>query len=121
MDERIFYIYKIECTANGKKYIGRTQHLNNRFQWHLSALRSNRHYIADMQNDFNQYGFKSFRFSIIEKTNGNEVNNRDGSRERYWMQRLRTYDANYGYNSNDPRYNKKSCGHREGRGGRRTV
>jgi hypothetical protein len=63
-----FGVYKIEC--NGECYIGGTAaafHL--RWRNHLHELRKGKHHNHILQEEFNKYGEKSFKFSILEVIN----------------------------------------------------
>lgn len=107
-----FYIYKIECLANGKKYIGRTEirHAEQRRRAHLSALRNNNHRMEDMQADFNKYGEEGFEFEIIEACcrERNEYEDCvDGNREKAWMSFYQSYKREFGYNYRDPKFHPR--------------
>ncbi len=58
------YIYKIECTVNGRFYYGRTNSFNKRRSCHLHQLRKNIHVNRHLQNIYNKYGEDSLEFSI---------------------------------------------------------
>lgn len=68
-------IYKITCTQNLKFYIGSAAAFKasdskkgfyRRLQRHLLALNANKHHNKILQNSWNKYGEKSFKFEILE-------------------------------------------------------
>ena len=59
-------VYQIYNTINGKRYIGSSIHIEQRFKEHLRNLRANKHANAHLQNAWNKYGEKSFVFEDIE-------------------------------------------------------
>lgn len=103
-----WYIYALKCTTSNRIYVGRTRKPRNRQYAHLSALRSNRHYNKELQKDYNAFGEDTFEFVILEKS-AHEMN-RHGGRERYWMEKLRTYNVQYGYNNLDPKFTRSKEG-----------
>lgn len=62
-------IYCIINTINGKKYIGSSKNIYNRWLKHRATLRGNYHGNPHLQSAWNKYGEKSFHFFIIEKCN----------------------------------------------------
>lgn len=60
-------VYKIINIVNNKFYIGSTsESFIKRWSHHINALRRNTHKNIHLQNAFNKYGEKSFKFEIIE-------------------------------------------------------
>lgn len=60
-------IYKIENLVNGKVYVGQTvKNVQRRMQCHIVKLNGNYHNNIHLQNAWNKYGEKNFKFSIIE-------------------------------------------------------
>ena len=59
-------IYTITNLINGKFYLGSSNNLAKRKREHIWALRKNEHNNPHLQNAFNKYGEKSFKFEIIE-------------------------------------------------------
>lgn len=59
-------VYQIYNTVNGKRYIGSSIHIEQRFKEHLRNLRANKHANAHLQNAWNKYGEHSFVFEEIE-------------------------------------------------------
>lgn len=90
-------VYAIECTANGKVYIGMSSNVKHRWSHHLSDLRAGRHRVPDMQEDYNKYG-ECFSFSVVDEVNTYA----DRCKEFKWQIKLKTLDRRYGYNYRDP-------------------
>lgn len=59
-------VYQIYNTINGKRYIGSSIHIEQRFKEHLRNLRANRHVNAHLQSAWNKYGEHSFILEEIE-------------------------------------------------------
>ncbi len=60
-------VYCITNIINGKKYIGSSINIRNRWNKHLSCLKLNNHGNFHLQNAFNKYGIENFTFNIIEE------------------------------------------------------
>src|ERR1700741_5133770 len=60
-------VYAIECSANGKRYIGSSVGAHNRWYQHRRLLRKGKHTSPYLQHAFNFYGVGAFRFCLIEK------------------------------------------------------
>ena len=99
----MYTIYKIECSANQKAYVGRCHCFEGRVSKHFCNLRGNRHTNKQLQADFNKYGEGAFKASVLETT-------LDMGREREWMLTLRTNDPEHGYNELDPCFGKGRWG-----------
>ena len=59
-------VYQIYNTVNGKRYIGSSIHIEQRFKEHLRNLRANKHVNAHLQSAWNKYGEHSFVFEEVE-------------------------------------------------------
>lgn len=66
-------IYKIINSKTGICYIGSSTDIGSRLQKHFSELRFNRHTNKRLQEDFNTYGIKIFKWSIVEETSENLI------------------------------------------------
>jgi len=58
-------IYCIENLKNGKKYIGQSVDLEKRKYEHFRMLKGNNHDNRHLQNAYNKYGEKVFKFRIL--------------------------------------------------------
>jgi hypothetical protein len=59
-------IYYIECTKNGKRYIGSTScDANNRMSNHKFRLRKGTHVNKSLQDDWNTFGEAAFNFIML--------------------------------------------------------
>ena len=92
------YIYKITNDINNKVYVGKTEHVNPETRWkeHLQDYKKRKCEKRPLYSAMNKYGTEHFHFEVIEETDCPE------ERERYWIEKLRTYvgfeDCN-GYNA----------------------
>lgn len=59
-------VYQIYNTVNGKRYIGSSIHIEQRFKEHIRNLRTNKHANAHLQSAWNKYGEHSFVFEEVE-------------------------------------------------------
>ncbi len=64
MDSGIYMIY---CVETNKPYIGRAENLDERKSEHFSNLKNGNHPCKEMQQDYDEFGAESFRYSILEK------------------------------------------------------
>lgn len=96
-------VYVITNTVTGRKYVGSTSRKPKyRFENHLNCLRGNRHSNVELQKDFNKYGEECFEFSILEECT--HIGNTNP--EYDWIEKLRTFDSQYGYNTTESGVNK---------------
>lgn len=94
----IYKIYAIRCKTNKKMYVGRTtQTVEERIRAHLQLLRKGKHTSKLMQEDFKQYGEDAFEYYELE--DGLTFQDRD--REFFYMDKYKTCDSKYGYNTRD--------------------
>ena len=85
-------IYSIECTVNGKCYIGRTSDTKRRQQDHFCALRGKRHRNAHLQSAFNKYGESSFVWKVMMVC---ESEKHARENESYFLKNLWNMDCLY--------------------------
>lgn len=97
------YIYKITNKITGRLYIGRTTDPETRMRIHLTNLKNHNHSSSIMQEDYDKYGKDSFCMTIIQT--GEKL--KDTMFEYIWMVALKTYDEEFGYNSQDPYFTNK--------------
>lgn len=89
-------IYKISNLVTGKCYIGSSVNLQRRWQEHYYDLCKNQHYNAKLQRTWNKHTESAFRFEIIELVLSAFLL----EREQYWLDRIKPYERNKGYNLN---------------------
>lgn len=65
-------VYGIKNIITNKVYVGATKHLQFRLLKHFNELFHNRHRTKKLQEDFNKYGFDSFK--IIVYYSGSDIN-----------------------------------------------
>jgi group I intron endonuclease len=96
MTDKICGIYCIENKVNGKKYIGRSIDIMQRFANHKSQLRLGKHINIFLQRSWNKYGKDSFIFYILKQCSERE----SIEQEKIHIKKLNTRSPN-GYNSTD--------------------
>ncbi len=80
-------VYQIKNTINNKIYIGSAagrSGFTGRWHGHRCHLRKNKHANKKLQNSWNKYGEKYFKFCIIEITSKNKA----VSREQHYLDTL---------------------------------
>lgn len=90
-------VYRIVNRISGKFYVGSSVHLFRRKSEHFSRLRRHTHCNLFLQKAFDKYGENAFSFEIIEI-----VDDVDQlmEREQYWLDKLKPYNREIGYNIN---------------------
>jgi len=58
-------VYLIECTANGKFYVGSSKNLRHRLKEHINTLNKQKHHNPHLQCAWNRYGADAFKFSVL--------------------------------------------------------
>lgn len=97
MKNKICGIYKILNIENGKFYIGSSKNIKHRWSQHKSKLKKGKHPNMHLQNAWVKYGSKAFSLIIIEENT--QINDLI-KREQYWLDELKPYNRNVGYNIN---------------------
>ncbi len=59
-------IYQIKCLKNKRIYIGQSNNVEYRIHTHVSDLLRHKGHNIELQNDFNEYGIKSFIVDVIK-------------------------------------------------------
>ena len=92
-------VYAIRHNVTNRVYIGSTCHVDKRFNEHISALRSHRHPVEDMQADFDRYG-EDFSLTVLDHI----ATEADRDKEYDWMKKNQSYIRGIGYNYNDRKW-----------------
>lgn len=87
-------IYCIENSITGKKYIGQSRNINDRWYKHKSELNHNVHDNDYLQNAWNKYGEENFRFYILDQCDENDLD----EKEKYYIELHDTLNREHGYN-----------------------
>lgn len=87
-------IYCIENLVNGKKYIGQSVNIYDRWKKHVNALNNHCHDNDYLQKSWDKYGANNFKFYILEICDANKLN----GREVYYIEKYDTLNRNKGYN-----------------------
>ncbi len=90
------YVYAIKHNPTGRIYIGSTCNVKERIRQHMSLLRSGKHHVENMQDDFNQYG-EDYSVSVLDRFDTYQ----DREIEYDWMHKYNTVNPKYGYNNKD--------------------
>lgn len=108
-------IYKIECTMNGRKYIGSSKDVLYRLRKHKERLRIGKHVNKALQNGFSTYGEECFLFEPMFFCKTEELL----AYEQLVMDCYKTTIKPYGYNirkkaESNSGIDSKSMMHRSG-------
>ena len=88
-------VYQIKNIITGKLYVGSTtQSFLGRLSTHIYHLKKNSHHSILLQRAYNKYGINNFEFSILEFCDSEII----VEREQYWLDKLKPYLSNRGYN-----------------------
>lgn len=94
-------VYAIQHNVTKKIYIGSSNDVTARYWSHIYQLRSNKHNVEDMQDDFNRYG-ENYSLFIID-----EIKNYDERHKEYkWIEKYETFIRGKGYNYKDHIFKK---------------
>lgn len=89
-------VYAIQHNVTKRIYIGSSRKVKDRYMNHMYRLRSGKHHIEDMQDDFIKYG-EDFSLFILDEITEFE----DRFKEYEWMDKYKTYCRGIGYNYKD--------------------
>ena len=93
MANKICGVYKITNMINGKFYIGSSKNIKNRWHQHEILLNGGTHGNTYLQNAWNKYGDKNFKFEIVEEC----APEMQFEREQFYLNMLNPFEDN-GYN-----------------------
>lgn len=88
-------IYKILNKINNKIYIGSAVNLIKRWAKHKRYAKGNYHHSITFQRAWDKYGEDAFEFIVLEIV---EDTARLAEREQIWLDWLKPYDPEIGYN-----------------------
>lgn len=86
-------VYRITSTVSGKSYVGSSQNIRSRLNWHKCVLRNENHHSQALQRAWRKYGEVNFEFVVIENCAVELLE----EREQYWMDELNVLGPT-GYN-----------------------
>jgi group I intron endonuclease len=87
-------IYSILHIQTGKIYVGSSCCIKSRIFYHISKLRHNKHDNCHLQNAWNKYGEKDFKFFVLQLCQVSELS----GLESLWMSLTACCCRDYGYN-----------------------
>lgn len=93
---KISGIYCIENLINGKKYVGKSVDIYDRFSYHRSHLNRKDHDNSYLQNAWNKYGEENFKWYIIKEFPKNKLI----EKEIFYIKKLKSKFPK-GYNLTD--------------------
>lgn len=86
-ENKICGIYCIENLANNKKYVGQSKNIYERWNEHRYELNKRRHHNRYLQNAWDKYGEKNFKFYILEECIQEYLNDK----EKYYIDLFKTH------------------------------
>lgn len=89
-------IYVITHNITGRSYVGSSGRVQTRLRLHFAALRSGRHSVKDMQDDFNKYG-ENYTVRIVDEMH--DIS--ESKREYDLIRELNSHIRGIGYNYKD--------------------
>lgn len=87
-------IYGLQCSVNGKIYIGSSQSVRKRMAYHRNLLRGNKHWNPYLQEDWNIYGGAKFNSLILQECAGEDLLELESA----WMDKFGSKLKDKGYN-----------------------
>ncbi len=90
-------VYSIENQMNGKRYIGSSFDIRQRFWDHRCGLRKNKHGNQHLQSSWNKYGGDNFEFSILQECDTDDMDVLIGI-EQNWIDHYEANNREFGYN-----------------------
>lgn len=106
LSKEVCGIYRITNLINRKVYVGSSKRVWNRWYYHRSRLRNNKHCNIVLQRSWNKNEENSFEFGILETCPEEDLD----AREQFWIKDLHSANSQKGYNLRlDARSNKGMC------------
>lgn len=100
----MYYIYEIYNDVTQRRYIGVSKRPTIRFQQHLNQLRKHTHTAEGINEDYVMFGEEHFIFRLIDTASTKQ----EGLlKEKRHIINNCSYNPEYGYNGNDPRWSRK--------------
>lgn len=97
MREKICGIYSITNIVNGKRIIGQSKDIINRWYYHKKLLRHNYHDNPHLQHAWNKYKEQNFKFEVVLLCPISALN----EEEIRAIKKYKSLDSNFGYNLKD--------------------
>ncbi len=89
-------IYQITNTTNNKIYIGSSVNIKARWAGHRSDLKNKKHHSKHLQRSWELHGSGAFEFMILEAVEDSELLL---EREQHYLDTLKPYEREIGYNN----------------------
>lgn len=93
--DKIIGVYSIQNKHNGKRYVGCSTNIQNRWKNHKYMLKNGKHENSHLQGAYDKYGSDAFEYSILERCDIDILQ----EREEYWIAYYNS--KNDGYNMCD--------------------
>src|SRR4051812_34604196 len=87
-------VYVIENLLNGKRYVGSSLNMAERFETHRKQLQAGIHANKHLQAAWRKHGESAFTFSTIEEASTADIL----KREQFWIDSLESSNPRFGYN-----------------------
>jgi group I intron endonuclease len=85
-------IYAIQCTVNGKMYVGSSKNIAKRWFAHKRSLQNGTHDNIKLSNAWNKHGESNFVWLILECVSDASMLT---TREQYWLDEYDAYNSGY--------------------------